>query len=60
MGGRISLREDFDAGTLRGLAKQSSDANQTRRLLPLASIYDGCKRLEAARCGGVKLQVIRD
>ena len=49
MGGRISLRDDFDAGTLRGLAKQSGDANQTRRLLALAPIYDGCKRLEAAR-----------
>ena len=60
MGGRISLRDDFDAGTLRGLAKQSGDANQTRRLLALASIYDGCKRLEAARIGGVTLQVIRD
>lgn len=60
MGGRISLRQDFDAGTLRGLVKQSVDANQTRRLLALASIYDGCKRLEAARIGGATLQVIRD
>lgn len=53
MGGRISLRDDFDAGTLRCLAKQSGDADQTRRLLALASIYDGGKRLEAARIGGV-------
>lgn len=38
MGGGISLRKDFDAGTLRGLAKQSRDANQTQRLLALVSI----------------------
>lgn len=60
MGACISLRDDFDAVTLRGLAKQSGDANQTRRLLALASIYDGGKRLEAARIGGVTLQVVRD
>lgn len=60
MGGRISLRDDFDAGTLRCLAKQSGDADQTRRLLALASIYDGGKRLEAARIGGVTQQIVRD
>lgn len=47
-------------GRFARLAKQSSDANQTRRLLALASICDGCKRLEAARIGGGTLQVIRD
>lgn len=60
MGARITLRDDFDAGTLRRLAKQSRDSNQTRRLLSLASIYDGGKRLEAARIGGVTLQIVRD
>jgi transposase len=60
MGARITLRDDFDAGTLRRLAKQSGDSNQTRRLLSLASIYDGGKRLEAARIGGVTLQIVRD
>ncbi|WP_133192618.1 hypothetical protein [Labrenzia sp. 011] len=48
MGSRISLRDDFDAWALRRLADQSRDANQTRRLLALASIYGGGKRLEAA------------
>ncbi|MBG6206262.1 transposase [Labrenzia sp. EL_126] len=60
MGVRIALREDYDAGMLRRLAKHSCDANQTRRLLALASIYDGCKRLDAARIGGVTLQIVRD
>ena len=56
----IRLREDFDGSTLRGLAKGSIDANQTRRLLALAVIYDGRRRDEAARLGGVGRQVIRD
>ncbi len=37
-----------------------SDANHTRRLLSLAEIYDGGTRTQAARIGGVGLQVIRD
>jgi transposase len=45
---------------LRRLAKASSDANQTRRLLSMALIYDGASRGEAARLGGVTLQIIRD
>jgi len=31
-----------------------------RRLLALAAIYDGATRTEAARIGGVTLQIIRD
>ncbi len=60
MGSPISLRDDFDAEVLRRLAKTSGDANQTRRLLALAVIYDGGARSDAARIGGVGLQVIRD
>ena len=60
MGARISLREDYDATALRDLAKRSKDADQTRRLLALASIYDGARRTEAAKIGGVTLQVVRD
>jgi len=54
------LREDFDGAALRALARRSKDSVQTRRLLALASIYDGSSRTEAARLGGVGLQVIRD
>lgn len=45
---------------LRALAKRCNDANQTRRLLALSMIYEGAKRTEAAKTGGVTLQVIRD
>ena len=60
MSAPISLREDYDAPVLRGLAKASKDANQTRRLLSLAVIYDGDRRSEAADLGDVTLQIIRD
>ena len=56
----IALREDFDALALRGLAKKTRDANQSRRLLALAAIYDGGSRGQAARIGGVGLQTMRD
>ena len=60
MGAAIALREDFDGPGLRRLAKASKDAGQSRRLLALAEIYDGGARSDAARIGGVGLQVIRD
>ena len=56
----VRLREDYDARHLRALAKASRDANQTRRLLALAAIYDGGSRGEAARIGGVGIQTVRD
>jgi transposase len=60
MAAPVPLRTDFDAAQLRGLAKRSRDADQTRRLLALAAIYDGASRTEAARIGGVTLQIVRD
>ena len=60
MSASIALRDDYDGAMLRRLAKASRDANQTRRLLSLALIYDGASRGEAARLGGVTLQIIRD
>ena len=60
MGSAIGLREDFDGSALRRLARVSSSANQTRRLLALAEIYDGGSRTAAARIGGVGLQIVRD
>ena len=56
----IVLRADFDAARLRLGARQSEDADQVRRLLALAAIYDGATRTEAASIGGVTLQVVRD
>ena len=56
----IPLRADFDAARLRGVARVSKDAGQTRRLLALAAIYDGASRSEAAGIGGVTRQIVRD
>ena len=56
----LKLRSDFDAAELRRQARQSNDANQARRLLSLALIYDGRSRTEAAKTGGVGLQIVRD
>ncbi len=56
----IPLRADFDASQLRSAARRSKDGPQARRLLALAAIYDGASRTEAARIGGVTLQIVRD
>jgi hypothetical protein len=60
MAAAIGLREDYDAVALRALAKRAKDGPQARRLLALASIYDGTSRSGAAENGAVGLQVIRD
>lgn len=60
MAAAIRLRADYTADDLRRLAKVSRDAKQTRRLLSLATIYDGGSRTLAARIGGVGLQIVRD
>lgn len=60
MASPIALRTDYDGPTVRDLARASDDANQTRRLLALAAIYDGASRSAAARIGGVGLQIVRD
>ena len=60
MGLAIALREDFESRELRRLARTTKDAGQGRRLLAVAEIYDGGRRTDAARIGGVGLQVIRD
>lgn len=60
MGSPVLLRDDFDASTVRLLAKRTRAADQGRRLLALAAIYDGGSRGDAARIGSVGLQTIRD
>jgi transposase len=60
MGAAIGLRGDFDGAALRRLARTTKSANQGRRLLALAEIYDGGNRTAAARIGGVGLQIVRD
>jgi transposase len=56
----VSLRGDLTASQLRGLARKTKDGPQTRRLFAVAAIYDGATRTEAAKIGGVELQIIRD
>src|SRR4051812_16461154 len=48
----VSLRGDYSATELRGLASATKNANQSRRLLSLAAVLDGMNRTEAARIGG--------
>lgn len=56
----VRIRQDFRAGEVRTAARRSKDAAQVRRLLAIATILDGGSRSEAARIGGVTLQIIRD
>jgi transposase len=60
MAAAIELRGDFTGDDLRRLARSSRDARQVRRLLALAVIREGGSRTEAARIGGVGLQIVRD
>jgi transposase len=60
MAAAVGLRSDFDGAELRRLARASREAKQVRRLLALAVIYEGGSRSEAARVGGVGLQIVRD
>jgi putative transposase len=56
----VPLRTDFDADVLRAIARKTKDGPQARRLVALAAIYDGATRIEAARIGGVTVQIVRD
>src|SRR5919205_97583 len=56
----VPLRTDFDADALRAIARKTKDGPQARRLLALAAIYDGATRSEAAKIGGVTVQIVRD
>ncbi|MEL7468292.1 MAG: helix-turn-helix domain-containing protein [Pseudomonadota bacterium] len=56
----VEVLGNFSAGDLRLMARRSADADQARRLRLDAVILDGGSRSDAARIGGVGLQVIRD
>lgn len=60
MAASIGVRGDYSAPDLRSLARRCGDAEQVRRLLAMASILDGGSRSEAAKIGGVTLQIVRD
>ena len=58
MAAAIPLRGDFDATTLRMLARRTLDAYQGRRLLALAEIYEGGSRGKAARIVQHRLRLL--
>ena len=56
----LPLPRAYDAALLRAVALRTKHAGQARRLLALASLYDGATRSQAAAAAGVTLQIIRD
>ena len=60
MAAAIDVRSDYTSADLRQFARRSGDPDQVRRLLAVALILDGGSRREAARIGGVTLQIVRD
>jgi transposase len=60
MAAPLSLRLDFTAADLRRHAQRTRESSQPRRLLALATIYDGGSRGDSARIGGVGLQIVCD
>ena len=60
MSAAIVSRADFGSAELRRLACGTRNANQARRLLALAAVYDGMRREDAARIGGTQRQTLRD
>lgn len=60
MAAPVRLRDDFTAAHVRLCARNSRDAAQVRRLLAIGTILDGGSRSDAARTGGVTLQIVRD
>ena len=60
MAGAIGIRGDYTGAALRRFARRCGDADQVRRLLSLAVSLDGGRRSDAARVGGVTLQIVRD
>lgn len=60
MSAAVGLRDDFAAVDLRRLARKAKDADQVRRLLALAAVYDGKDREAAAQIGGMDRQTLRD
>lgn len=58
--GSVRLRGDSDAAAVRRLARNAVDADQARRLLAIAAVYEGMSREDAARIGSMDRQTLRD
>lgn len=60
MAAPVRLRDDLSPAQVRACARATKDAAQVRRLLAIATILDGGSRSDAAKVGGVTLQIVRD
>ena len=56
----VALREDWDASGVRAAARAAQDADQVRRLLAIAAVYEGKPRSAAAQAGAMDRQTLRD
>ena len=56
----IGLRSDWDAVRVRAAAREAPAADQVRRLLAIAAVYEGKSRTEVARVGAMERQTLRD
>ena len=54
----VKLR--VDAGQVRAAARAAEDADQVRRLLVIAAVYEGTDRAAAAQLGAMERQSLRD
>lgn len=56
----VEIKPSHTPSELRRLAASTRDANQSRRLLAIATVRDGMNRAEAAKIGGMGRQTLRD
>ncbi len=56
----LGLRDDWDAVQVRAAARAAQDADQVRRLLAIAAVYEGQDRAAAAQIGAMDRQTLRD
>ncbi|HEV2124057.1 MAG TPA: winged helix-turn-helix domain-containing protein [Chloroflexota bacterium] len=55
----LSIRADWSAGELRGLARREKNGRIASRLLAIANALDGMSRRDAARAAGMDRQTLR-
>jgi hypothetical protein len=58
--GSDSIARRLQRSAAAGLATTTKHGPQPRRLVALSALYDCTTRTEAAKIGGVALQIIRD
>jgi transposase len=56
----VRVRDDYSAAELRRLSKSARTSAASRRMLLLALVIEGAKRVEAAKAGGMDRQTLRD